>query len=503
MARIKGSPPKNSRVQIHRAALAALHLSSWFASSASAFVPLQKTDICTSSRLHPSENTSTSLSVAQSFDDKNGFNDVVMRSKNQSTNSKDDRYLRIRRAANSNKVELQTCIQRFTRREPDGTVSTVDLHAQVHFGDPEYFEYFNGENTAFARKKYDEVLYELIVSDSLMEVDALSGRRRVATALMPSLADAQTALQYGLACQLDVIDYTQTSWYCADVSKEDITYGKNGGMLLFRGGGDGNVKGQEVRQQNTVLEMMEAFVKPTTPAKDGLKTQLFSNLFLAGDSISSMLRLLLWLVPVPELSVILLDWSSLAPRPGGLSPVAFSVIESIARGDFAAARKLVFSQLVVSGQANEDSSSVVVGMRNDVAMKTLTDSIEGDKQSKRFALMYGALHCRDLHKKLKQNGFAPSGTEWRTAWTVDIPVTDTTLTGTAIAIPLYFGISGLDWYGTIVDAANDADTLNGYGAVAVVAFYLFRHVALYYSLARFVLEWDGSMFNYPGETGDR
>jgi len=489
---------------MHRAALAALHLS-WFASSASAFVPQQKTDMCTSSsRLYPNEKSSTtSLSVAQSFDDKNGFNDVI-RSKKQSTNSKDDRYLRIRRAANSNKVELQTCIQRFTRREPDGTFSTVDLHAQVHFGDPEYFEYFNGEKTGFARKEYDEVLYELIVSDSLMEVDALSGRRRVATALMPSLADAQTALQYGLACQLDVIDYTQPSWYCADVPKEDITYGKNGGML-FRGDGDGHGdgKGQEVRQQNTVLEMMEAFVKPTTPAKDGLKTQLFSNLFLAGDSISSMLRLLLWLVPVPELSVILLDWSSLAPRPGGLSPVAFSVIESIARGDFAAARKLVFSQLVVSGQANEDSSSVVVGLRNDVAIKTLTDSIEDDERSKRFALMYGALHCRDLHKKLKQNGFAPSGTEWRTAWTVDIPVTETALTGTAIAIPLYFGISGLDWYGTIVDAANDADALNGYGAVAVVAFYLFRHVALYYSLARFVLEWDGSMFNYPGEAGDR
>lgn len=497
-----GSPLKEiPRHQLHQAVLAALHLS-WFASTASAFVVPQNTDVCSFSRLHRNGSTSTSLDVAQSFDgDNDGFNNIISPQNTLCSTNKDGRYLRIRRGANTNKVELQTCIQRFTRRDPDGTVSTVDLHAQVHFGDSEYFEYFNGEQTAFAHKKYDEVLYELIVSDSLMEKD-FSGKRRVATALMPSLADAQTALQYGLECQLDVIDYTQPGWYCADVPKEDISYGKSGDMV-FRGEHGFQKQQSSVRQQNTVFEMMEAFVKPATPARGGLKTQLFSNLFLAGDSISSMLRFLLWLVPVPELSVILLDWSSLAPRPGGLSPIAFSVIETVARGDFAAARKLVFSQMVVSGQVNEDSSSVVVGRRNNVALQTLTDSIHGDSKSKKYALMYGALHCRDLHQKLKKIGFAPSRTEWRTAWSVDIPATETALTGTAIAIPLYFGISGLDWYSTIVDAANDADGLNGFGAVAVVAFYLFRHVALYYSLARFVLEWDGSMFDYPGETTDQ
>merc|ERR1712224_253558 len=48
-----------------------------------------------------------------------------------------------------------------------------------------------------------------------------------------------------------------------------------------------------------------------------LRRRLFTNLFLPGSQLASGIRALLWMtVPAPELSVILLDWSSLLQDTG-------------------------------------------------------------------------------------------------------------------------------------------------------------------------------------------
>ena len=394
-----------------------------------------------------------------------------------------DRFIRIRKGEGDHgrTFELQTCVRRFSRREPDGSITNVDLHAQVHFGDQKYFQFYNSEKF---ESQYDNVLYELIISDDLAVTDE-NGNRRVLEELMPSISDSQIAMQYDLGCQLDIIKYNKPGWLCADVSKEYLQY-KEEGIPSDTVGSVG-------------FEMLGAIVRPATPAGDGLKTKLFSNLFLAGDLISSVLRLSLWLVPLPELSVILLDWSTLSPRPGGLSPVTFSVIESISRGDFKSARKLVFSQMIVSGQANEGSDSVLIGERNEVAVKTLEGITENksesiDRVSKQVAMLYGGLHCRNLERKLKLLGFTKSSSDWRTAWKVKTSSDANNFTGSALLIPMYFFVSGADWYDAIVQAAIDVDSMNGMGAVAGLAFYFARHVILYFGLARFVLEWDGTLF---------
>jgi len=441
------------------------------------------------------------------------------------TNREANRFTRICSLPRQNAYELQTKVRRYRRVEEDGSVTTVDLHAMVHYGDASYFEYYNSmsngndddEGKEEKEEGYDYVLYELIVSDELVEGTGVD--RSLVVDVAPSLDASQMALQFGLSCQLDVVNYATNSrnvvdgsdrpceWICADVSKEYLEYRENSG------------RGKAFdRDGSTVpLEILEALVKPVTPSKnnDGLQTKLFSNLFLAGDFISSLLRLVLWVVPVPELSVLLLDWSSLSPRPGGLSPVATQVIECIARGDFGTAKKLVFTQMIVSGQAvdyvndhnSESSSSFIVGERNNLALNVLNGVVKKDTTQKktvgkdtRIALLFGAMHCRDLQRKIYRMGFtkitSTNRPEWRTAWRVSLPMKNFhSVAGTAVLIPLYFAVGGLDWYSTIVDAARDADSMNGLGASTGVALYLARHVILYFSLARFVLEWDNSLFN--------
>jgi hypothetical protein len=68
-----------------------------------------------------------------------------------------------------------------------------------------------------------------------------------------------------------------------------------------------------------------------------LKRQLFTNLFLPGSTFAFTLRNILWCtVRSPELSIILLDWSSLLQgesNPNALSKVALPILTSLVKFD--------------------------------------------------------------------------------------------------------------------------------------------------------------------------
>ena len=92
----------------------------------------------------------------------------------------------------------------------------------------------------------------------------------------------------------------------------------------------------------------------------------------------SVFRLLLWIFsPSPEVSILLLDWSSLIdPKPtGGMSPVFNPVLRSIVNGNWMEAKRLVFAQLLVSGQTAGGQDLVLVKGRNDVAMDVLKRTV--------------------------------------------------------------------------------------------------------------------------------
>ena len=416
---------------------------------------------------------------------------------------------------------------------PSGTMEkvTVDLHAQVHFADENYFKFYNSPTFA---SQYDRVHYELIVDQDLLTSTSAfyqddhhndnhnhndnennkdnnkkeEGDKLVRTllmpqnGLMPSVSDTQTALQYNLCCQVDVIDYSQTNWICADLSREEF-------YALQQQSHPNQNQNQpqqnaQMQKQFPGLEVLDALVRPTTPASKGIKTQLFSNLFLQGDGIAAFFRSLLWTtVPSPELSVMLLDWSSSSPKAGGISPIASPVIQSLVMGNLGAARKLIFSQMLVSGQTDDGAKNTLIGGRNDHALKVLKYSTEQDACRKN-ALIYGALHCRDLQTKLMQMGFQRKDVQWRTAWSVPIPgagaagrdggrgETSNIFAVGAIGVPLYLAIGGLDWVATLEEMTKAFEVGHYVDGFFSSGLYVIRHVALYLGLAKFVVEWDGA-----------
>ena len=96
-----------------------------------------------------------------------------------SINLSPQNYIRIQKSGR--RYDIQTAIITFQRthtRDDDdsltynnksttpSTITTVDLHAQIHFGDLSYYQYFNDADAFSSR--YDNVLYELIVEDKFL-----------------------------------------------------------------------------------------------------------------------------------------------------------------------------------------------------------------------------------------------------------------------------------------------------------------------------------------------
>lgn len=322
-----------------------------------------------------------------------------------------------------------------------------------------------------------------------------------------------------------------------------------------------------------------------TSSPDGsaaMTRRLFTHLFLPGDALSGWIRAALWLgVPSPELSIMLVDWSSLSHvgrrsrsrrRRGGtggtpdddgdggiapISPIAAPVLLSLLAGNWGTARRLVFGQVLAAGQSNADSSrnGVLIGRRNDRAVDVLRQSLssppssssgrDGDRGdvdgvvdpagggARSIALLYGAGHCRDLHRRLvRTEGMTPARTEWRTAFRATVPrwgdlagvdgwvtsrsrdvvsslpmsmgmggvvesMSVSTLESVAVGIvvlPLYMLVGGFDWVTTISDLESSFRGGAYLDGIAAVMLYLVRHVAMYVGIAKFVVDW--------GRTGD-
>jgi hypothetical protein len=90
---------------------------------------------------------------------------------------------------------------------------------------------------------------------------------------------------------------------------------------------------------------------------------------------------------------MLLDWSSILPRPtGGVSQVALPVVESLLTGNLMEARQLIFAQMLVSGQSSSGDEKVLIGKRNEHAINVLTKSLDQVRGGK-HALLFGTKIC--------------------------------------------------------------------------------------------------------------
>lgn len=407
--------------------------------------------------------------------------------------------------------DVQTAVTSFERRNPTtGEKEQIDLHSQLHFGEQDYFEYYSSKEF---ENSYDKVLYELVIDDSLLNENEEGFRTlQKGNDIIASPTDQSTASQYGLVCQVDAMDYSRYSWIHADLTRQEI---------LNEATDSTKQQQQQVPLHQPIwalassaptwpgAEAVAALFRPSTPSTSlstPVTRRLFSNLFLPGNALAGLLRALFWLtVPSPELSVMLLDWSSILPRPtGGVSQVALPVVESLLTGNLQDARQLVFGQMLVSGQSSSSDETVLIQKRNEQAVNVLEQCLSKPSNVNKYALLYGGMHCSDLQNRLESIGFRRTKSSWRTAWSVQVPTFGTgkgdafsvTSSPTAIAVglvilPLYFLIGGLDWISTIQEVASSIEGGSLVDAVFVTSLYLVRHVMLYLGLAKFVVEWDG------------
>lgn len=420
-------------------------------------------------------------------------------------------------------LDLETAVTTLERKY-DGT--KVELHAQIHFGTQEYYDYYNCQEFS---SRFDRILYELLVDEELITTnDTLMGQDRYLrddASIMASPSDRKMARQYGLSCQVDVVDYTKPKFVHADFTRQEFR------ALAGKSTSSQN-RQQQLQQPLWALastspswpgaEAVSAIFRPSTPSAS-VGQRLFSNLFLPGSALATVLRLFFWiLVPAPELSVMLLDWSSILPRPTGgiVSPVAMPVLESLLTGNIQQAQQLVFGQVLVAGQKSSQSiknnNDLLIGKRNDHALEVLRASLDKDESCRTTALLYGAMHCPDLYQKLIRQGFTPTKTTWRTAWSVRIPKfgtsgrqasTSSSIVGGIgdnfasspnalavglVVVPFYLAVGGFDWVSTLHDIEVLMRSGSYFDAAIEEVLYLVRHVALYLSLVKFVVQWDAS-----------
>lgn len=442
--------------------------------------------------------SSTSLRVASVA---NNHNDSSFGSSaaTASTTTLPARHVRWHSPA-ENTYNLQTAV---TTWQNPSTGQKVELHAMVHFGDKEYYQEYNKNNDnddALQDRNNRIVLYELLLDDTIL-LTSSDGFRRVAQPLGASLADQQTAARYNWACQVDVLDYQQPHWRHADWTRGEFQ------QALQKGRGNKAAASveplwQQVSSPSAATEVATAlFVGPPTMSDKDSRRKLFSNLFLPGSSLASALRLALWMtVPAPELSILLLDWSSTTSSrnvwQASWSPIVRFLLQALQQARLDVIQRLAFGQVLLTGSRPTTTTSSPDGVaqslliqgRNQQALKVLDQTLAQDKDAD-VALLYGSSHCPDLSQGLRQRGFVFQSTNWRTAWSVELNNNNNDSPAPLWLIPatLYLAASGADWLASwqaVGSAGDDPSQI-----LLLAGAYGVRHVLLYLGISKVVLDW--------------
>lgn len=388
----------------------------------------------------------------------------------------------------------------------------VELHSQLHFGESEYFSYYN--SPAFSTN-HDAILYELLVDQ-----DLLTPQRRLRADAPPIGAtdsDRAVARQYGWDCQANVIQYAQPKWIHADLTRQEFierlstkhdASQRRPLWQLAQGTRTSSWTPPAAMEAATALLVGPPLVASSSQTYSSIKS--FTE--TPGVSILNLFRSILWItIPAPEVSILLLDWSiySLLNNANSssnnnsaatLSQIALPLINAAVQGHFQVVKQLVFGQVVVQlannnvHDASSSNNSLLIEQRNERAMAVLRQQRQ---LNQRIALLYGCNHCADLHQRLLAEGFAPVKTEWRTAWSVRLPTTTTepaikATLAVGLLLPLYFLLGGIDWIGAWHAVAKASEQQHWQDATLEAGLYLTRHVFMYVALSKYLLDWNTS-----------
>lgn len=144
---------------------------------------------------------------------------------------------------------------------------------------------------------------------------------------------------------------------------------------------------------------------------------------------------------------------------------------------------------------------VLVTRRNQVAVDCLRKAIAA-KDVSRVGLLYGGLHMPGLTKSVMNDlGLEPADQRWRAVWRVEAPSRSPAVRW--LALPVLLAADGTDWASTLNQAVGYCGDGALLSAALAVGLYVVRHGALYYTLGKWVLEWNKQLFDGgAGESED-
>jgi hypothetical protein len=380
--------------------------------------------------------------------------------------------------SSSGAVLLQTKITRFVSVKPGAPVSSVDLYSVVHVADKSYYEELNKE----LAESYDAVYFELMTGRDNLAKDA---RTKLMTLVRPIAPTARAITQskaLGAMPQINELDL-DNGWI-ADLTMEEIA------ELDSQGDAQG-LAPSSLKSGNSA---------PTFAASAGRK----------------LLRICLFLLPCPELHVLLLDAAESSFQMYLLPVYTFALL----RGDVLTARRLKFSQTIqatTNRLANTQLIDPVTAARNQRVLESILTGFDTCRFTN-VAVVYGAWHCDNLGRLLEnQLGLEYHSARWKTAMEAEPALTASSwsrfwssfyarseaantkdervrlpiLAGSALFL-LVAGVEvcgGLDWSRVVTDIAL---FLEGYGhsaqsdrALEIFA-YGIRHGAIYFFLRQWL-----------------
>lgn len=96
-------------------------------------------------------------------------------------------------------------------------------------------------------------------------------------------------------------------------------------------------------------------------------------------------------------------------------------------------------------------------------------------------------------------GLEPADQRWRAVWRVEAPSRSPAIRW--LALPILLAVDGTDWAFTLSEAAEYVGEGAAFSAVLAAGLYVVRHGALYYTLGKWVLEWNKQLF-FDSGTGE-
>eukprot|EP00850_Spirogloea_muscicola_P022378 SM000291S10856 [mRNA] locus=s291:101361:103982:+ [translate_table: standard] len=300
-------------------------------------------------------------------------------------------------------AELQTAVVTYSKPKAWWDVLStelkVDLVSVVHVGDQKYYRSLQED-----LDKYDRVLYEMVVDK---EKNRTWGRLKKARWKPPKReADSRKAgsvigtIQQLIAqllaldFQLEQMDYTRDNWYHADLDYQTFRrLQKERGESLFS-------FAKEVTLQST-----KALVKATALAED----------------LDPFRRTLLWtarFVPMPLVGLLVIKrMCASSHAPLRRAPEVRALLDL----DIASALKVMLAKQITTDLVDSASfvmeRSVIIGARNEVAMKELEVAIR--EGCRKIAILYGSGHLPDMDRRMRKDfGLQPVSLQWKTAWDI-------------------------------------------------------------------------------------